>query len=341
MNKNNLKKLLLKNHNRFLKIYQEFYNIDLDAYFCDKAEASDFETNNKNEVIFKIDDLGYFDDIDQILLENNILNQKTIEAVKQEFNKDRIDSSFHHCADYIYSEFGKGGSDFNDLFFYEKTCHKTGRVLLLEDVWRFESDAYKSWIELEINASNKLIMLDLYDSASALNLAYNANKYGLRVYFERGRTLQEAVYFQFEILKATIQEINLFKREFTQKLEVMQQKVNDLNVDLHNAHKIQLEQDILDFIDENDLIIKGDVKKIKFDYIAKIEDGQITTNKGAVVPIEDAKNVLNKFLKGVNVTDQKIGAFTVNKIFEIQNTVFLRIGCHLIKIDNQLKQQLS
>lgn len=340
MNKQNLKKLLLKNHTRFLKIHQEFNDIDLNDYFAEKAKLKDFKINSyQDKISFKIDELDYFNDIDEILLENNISNKKTIEAIKEEFDENRINSSFNHCDDYIYDDIGAGVKGFDDLFYCwdAKKDYKSKK----RDGWQFDSDSYSSWVELDINANDKLTMLDIWSRGSGLNIAYNANKKGLRVYFEWGRTLEEAVNFQFEILKATIEEINLFKREFKQRLQVMQKAVNDLNDSLKNAHKQQLEQDILDYIDENSLIIEGDIEKIKFDYIAKIEEGQAITNKGAIVPIDDAKRVLNKFLEGLDIVNEKIGAFTVNKVFDIKNTIFLRIGCHLIKIDNELKQQLN
>lgn len=342
MNKQNLKKLLLKNHNRFLKIYKEFNNIDLNDYFGEIAKSKGFKTNSwHDKITFKIDDLDFYNDIDKILLENNILNKKTIEAIKEEFDENRINSSFNHCDDYIYDDIGAGVKGFDDLFYYDKMDYKTGKKTTVKDGWCFDSDSYSSWVELDINANDKLTMLDSWSRGSGLDIAYNANKKGLRVYFEWGRTLEEAVNFQFEILKATIEEINLFKREFKKRLQAMQEAVNDLNDSLKNAHKQQLELDILDYIEENSLIIEGDIEKIKFDYIAKIEDGQAITNKGAIVPIDDAKRVLNKFLEGLDIVNEKIGAFTVNKVFDIKNIIFLRIGCHLIKIDNEIKQQLN
>lgn len=342
MTKQNLKKLLLKNHNRFLKIYKEFNNVDLNDYFGEIAKSKGFKTNCwQNKITFKIDDLDFYDDIYKILLENKILNKKTIEAVKEEFNDNRINSSFNHCNDYLFDFFGDNVDNFNDLFYYDKMDYKTGKKITVKDGWCFDSDSYSSWVELDINANNNLTMLDGYSSGSGLDIAYNANNEGLRVYFEGGRTLKEAVNFQFEILQATIEEINLFKREFKKRLQAMQEAVNDLNDSLKNAHKQQLELDILDYIEEHSLIIEGDIEKIKFDYIAKIEEGQAITNKGAIVPIDDAKRVLNKFLEGLDIVNEKIGAFTVNKVFDIKNIIFLRIGCHLIKIDNELKQQLN
>lgn len=334
--KQNLKKLLIKNHARFLKIHQEFNDIDLNEYFAQLAKSKGFKTNNnQDKIIFDINEIDYFDDIDAILLENKIFNKETIEAIKQEFDKSRINSSFEHCCDYFdyRNELGQGVDNFENLFY-----HKSGGR---KNDWDYNSNNYKSWIELKIDADNKLSMLDYWNNFGAARAAIHAKEQGLRFYFEGGRTLPEAVAYQFEILKETIKEFNQFKHNFYKRLKAMKQAADHLNEDLKYLHKNQLEQDILSFIEENSLIIEGDIEKIKFDFIAKIEDGQAITNKGAIVPIEDAKRVLKRFLDGLEVVGEKIGAFTVNKVFDIKETVFLRIGCHLIKIDNELKQQLN
>jgi hypothetical protein len=46
MNKKNLKKLLLKNHNRFLKIYKQFNNVDLNDYFGEIAKSKGFKNRS-------------------------------------------------------------------------------------------------------------------------------------------------------------------------------------------------------------------------------------------------------------------------------------------------------
>ena len=333
--KKNFKKLLTKNHARFLKIHQEFNNIDLNEYFGQLAKSKGFKTNNnQDKIIFDINEIDYFDDIDAILLENKIFNKETIEAIKQEFDESRINSSLEHCQDYFnsHNELGLGVDNFEKLFYYERGGKKND--------FDFDGDRYKSWVELKINADNRLSMLDYWNNFGAARAAIYAKEQGLRFYFEGGRTLPEAVTYQFEILKETIKEFNQFRHDFYKRLEAMKQAVDHLNEDLKYLHKNQLEQDILSYIEENSLIITGDIENIKFDYIAKIQDGQAITNKGAIVPIEDAKRVLKRLLEGLEVVGEKIGVFTVNKVFDIKETVFLRIGCHLIKIDNQLKQQL-
>jgi len=335
MNKANLKKLLIKNHARFLAIHQEFNDIDLNEYFGQKAKSKGFKTNNnQDKIIFNIDEIDYFNDIEAILLENKIFNKETIEAVKKEFDESRLNSSFEHCSDYFdyHNDLGQGVDNFENLFYHERGGSKND--------WDFESNSRDSWVELEINANNKLSMLDYWNNSGAIKAAINAINQGLRFYFEGGRTLPEAVAFQFDILKETIREFNDFRHDFNKRLEVMKQAVDYLNEDLKCLHKNQIEQDILSYIEENSLIITGEIEKIKFDYIAKIEAGQAITNKGAIVPIDDAKRVLKRFLDGLEVVGEKIGVFTVNKVFDIKETVFLRIGCHLIKIDNELKQQL-
>lgn len=335
MKKANLKKLLIKNHARFLKIHQEFNGIDLNEYFGQLAKSKGFKTNNnQDKIIFNIDEIDYFNDIEAILLENKIFNKETIEAIKQEFDESRLNSSFEHCNDYFdyHNDLGQGVDNFENLFYHERGSNKND--------WDFEGDSYKSWVELEINANNKLSMINTFCDWGAIQAGHWTMDKSLRFYFEGGRTLAEAVAFQFEILKETIREFNDFRHDFNKRLEAMKQAVDYLNDDLKYLHKNQIEQDILSYIEENSLIITGEIEKIKFDYIAKIEAGQAITNKGAIVPIEDAKRVLKRFLDGLEVVGEKIGVFTVNKVFDIKETVFLRIGCHLIKIDNELKQQL-
>ena len=333
--KQNLKKLLIKNHARFLAIHREFNDVDLNEYFGQKAKSKGFKTNNnQDKIIFNIDEINYFNDIEAILLENKIFNKEAIEAIKQEFDESRLNSSFEHCNDYFdyHNDLGQSVDNFENLFYHERGSNKND--------WDFESNSRDSWIELEINANNRLSMLDSWNYSGAIEAGAKAINRGLRFYFEGGRTLAEAVAFQFEILKETIREFNDFRRDFNKRLEAMKQAVDYFNDDLKYLHKNQVEQDILSYIEENSLIITGEIEKIKFDYIAKIEDGQAITNKGAIVPIDDAKRVLKRFLDGLEVVGEKIGVFTVNKVFDIKETVFLRIGCHLIKIDNELKQQL-
>jgi hypothetical protein len=268
------------------------------------------------------------------LLENKIFNKETIEAVKKEFDESRLNSSFEHCNDYFdyHNDLGQGVDNFENLFYHERGSNKND--------WDFESNSRDSWVELEIYANNKLSMIDTFCDWGGVEAGHWTMYKSLRFYFEGGRTLAEAVAFQFEILKETIREFNQFRHDFNKRLEAMKQAVDNLNEDLKYLHKNQVEQDILSYIEENSLIITGEIEKIKFDYIAKIEAGQAITNKGAMVPIEDAKRVLKRFLDGLEVVDEKIGVFRVDKFFDIKETVFLSIGCHLIKIDNELKQQL-
>ena len=313
MNKANLKKLLIKNHARFLKIHQEFNDIDLNEYFGQKAKLKGFKTNhNQDKIIFDINEIDFFNDIEAILLENKIFNKETIEAIKKEFDESRLNSSFEHCGDYFdyHNDLGQAVDNFENLFYHERSSNKND--------WDFGSNSRGSWVELEISANNKLSMLDYWNNSGAIKTAINAIDKGLRFYFEGGRTLPEAVAFQFDILKETIEEFNQFRHDFNKRLEAMKQAVDYLNEDLKYLHKNQVEQDILSYIEENSLIITGEIEKIKFDYIAKIEAGQAITNKGAMVPIEDAKRVLKRFLDGLEVVDEKIGVFRVDKVFDIK-----------------------
>lgn len=330
----NLKKLFYKNHKRIMDLYNEFNVPSLDEYFAKKAEEGGYTTGGYYETIrFNLNELDCYDDLDEALMEMEITNQKAIELIKEEFDESRLESTYYHAID-CYNEFlfNRYDDDFADLFYYKDNQGKN-------QFYGWKVDGLT--IDIELMADDKLEMLNGYNHHGLLSYANDIINKGLRYYFNRGLNLREAVDYQFELLLDTYKELNRYKRELRKRLEVMKQHVENCNNYAKTVYADQLRSDIADYIEENSLIIAGDIEKIKFDYIAKIEDGMATTNKGAVVPIEDAKKVLDNFLSGINIINNKIGSFTVNKIFEIKDTIFIRIGCHLIKIDDQIKQQLT
>lgn len=329
----NLKKLFHKNHKRIMDLYNEFNNLNLDEYFAEKAEEQGFALNGyRDKIRFSLNELDCYDDPEETLMEMEITNQKAIELIKEEFDESRVESTYYHAVD-RYNEllFNKEDPDFNELFYYEDNQGNSQF-----HCWEIDGDT----IELELMANDKLDMLNRNNNYNLLNYADDVISEGLRYYFNGGFDLRRVVDLQFELLLDTFKELNRYKRELKERLEAMKQHVKNCNNYAETIYAEQLRSDIADYIAENSLIISGDVEKIKFDYIAKIENGKAITNKGAVVPVEDAKKVLEKFLKGLNVVNDRIGSFTINKVFNLKDVVFLRIGCHLIKIDNEIKQQL-
>jgi hypothetical protein len=108
----------------------------------------------------------------------------------------------------------------------------------------------------------------------------------------------------------------------------------------------QLRFDIHDYIDANDILLDDSeddqkLSKLKLQTIAKIEDNRLTTDLGASVPLNEARNVLAKFMEGLNIVGDKVGAYQVKRIINIGDAIIIRIGCHLIKIDAELKNQLA
>jgi hypothetical protein len=329
----NLKKLFYKNHKRIMGIYNEFNNLNLDEYFAEKAKKQGFNLNGYcDRIRFSLNELESYGDLDDALIEMEITNQKAIELIKEEFDESRLESTYYHAVD-RYNEilYNKEDYDFSELFYYKDNQGKSQF-----HCWEIDGDT----IELELMADDKLDMLNKYNNYNLLSFGNDIISKGLRYYFNRGLDLREVVDHQFEVLLDTVKELNRYKRELKKRLEAMKQHVENCNNYAETVYAEQLRSDIADYIEENSLIISGDVEKIKFDYIAKIDNGKAITNKGAVVPVEDAKRALEKFLSGVNIINNTIGSFTVKKIFEIKDVIFIRIGCHLIKIDEQIKQQL-
>lgn len=62
--------------------------------------------------------------------------------------------------------------------------------------------------------------------------------------------------------------------------------------------------------------------------IFRIQGNEIHTSRGAIVPLQDAKNLMAKIMKSKAKTGDKIGAFNLTSI---QNDI-VRIGCHTFSL---------
>lgn len=332
-NRKILKKLFFKNQKRLLEIQEIIDKTNLDYVSADWI-AKKLNLNDKKlmggKIYFALENPNFFDadGIDEILLRNGIINKNAKKLIKSEFSYYRLESSYNHFLDYSYEDLGAGVNGFDIVFF--TNGNKVG--------WEYKDYSYNTAIEMDINLIDSLqqnsgqYSYEIFDCYSFKETRY---------FFKNGATLGEAVKLQFKILLEFMRDLNSFKKEFIEKVEMMRSAVSDLNSLLENGHEMQVEEDILDFVQENKLIIDGDIDKIEFDFIAEVEGDKVKTNKGAIVNLSDAKRVLNEILTGLDVVGKKIGLYTINKAYFIKNTLFIRIGCHLIKIDDNLKNQLK
>jgi hypothetical protein len=327
MNKN--LKQFIKNHNRILQlqeIFQGYGRLEIAKRFTN-LENFDFSTN-QGSIQIGLNNINYCD-IDKAIINLEIINPQTIKLIKENINEN---DSFEHSSSYIFEGFGESVEDFNKRFYFKNK--KNIEQDFEFDGWRYDSSCVKS----------KLFELDNkfnYQDFAWRNLEYLTKINNYQDLIQNVRIYKS---FDSDIIcgqKAfLIDSLNLIK-DFVYNLRSMLKAIEFYNEEAETAAQDQLENDIEEFIENHNLLKAGDVEKLKFDFIAKIEGEEITTNKGAKAPLDDCKKALEVFKSGGNLEGLKLGIYTINKIFNIKENVFFRAGCHLIKIDNHLINQLA
>ena len=307
-----LKKHYRKNLDIIEKIQEYIYNAD--EYADEYADKIKKEISScykvKNEDYYKLN--FYFDigTLDCNLYDSESYKKAKDEvklALETEFNDERLSMTLEHCGDYVWNDILETFKTENIKMEYtDQVYNGTGIKVTID------------YAELEDIAD--------YD----LDTIRQLKNY-------RESRLEGAVEEQRRLLK----DFRLFKNQLKAKINKMKQLVTEAKSNIKYCGQNQLEYDIESYLEENQHIIEKNVEKIKFDYIAEIKEGKIITNKKAVVDFAKAKDLLKKFLAGENIIGELIGNFTILKVFDIKNIVFIRIGCHLIKIDKNLINQLS
>jgi len=327
MNKN--LKQFIKNHNRILQlqeIFQENGRLEVAKRFTN-LENFDF-TTHKESVQIALNDINYCN-IDQAIINLEIINPQTIKLIKENINES---DSFEHSSSYIFEGFGESVEDFYKRF-YSKNKKNIEQYFEFDN-WGYNSSCVKS----------KLFELD--DKFNYQDFAWKKLEYLTKINNYQDLIKNVRIYksFDSDIISGQraflIDSLNLIK-DFVYNLRSMLKAVEFHNEAVETVAQDQLENDIEEFIENHNLLKDGDIEKLKFDFIAKIEGEEITTNKGAKAPLDDCKKALEVFKSGGSLEGLKLGVYTINKIFNIKENVFFRAGCHLIKIDNHLINQLA
>lgn len=128
--------------------------------------------------------------------------------------------------------------------------------------------------------------------------------------------------------------------------KLLEQLEEEIKLFKQNAKKYLIEQltsEVDEFI-ENEFGIEVAIEKAeKGDYsglntIVNIQNSYALTNLNAKVPLNAVKAVLKAMQHGKNVINQKIGAFTINRVVTRLNDTYVKIGCHLFSLNQTLKQ---
>lgn len=284
----------------------ELTNCDIDIDISKWDREEEIKLNLKYK--FYNLDYCYLKDI----IKDKGYSQEAIEMLEEEFCEDRIDGSYEHANDIAWDNIDY---DFNEAVGKENV--------------EVGSDSYYNFFYINIHNND----IDLY--CDDLIDLYNIKTKGYL--FKKHGSLDNVVEAQKTMIK------NFFKAK--RNLDRLLRELEEVNISakaiLETMHSQQLEEDVQRFILENNLIMTSNADNIKYDYIEKFIGNELVTNKGARVPIEEAKNILQAFKNGEDILNKKVGAFTIRKIFNISDNIFIRIGCHLIRINQELESKLA
>jgi len=314
-------KQFIKNHNRILKLRAIFKysegRIEIAKRF---TKLNNFTFNsNKESIEIKLNDIDYCN-IDDAILSLGIINKDTIEQIKENVNED---DSFEHAKDYLFRDFGCSSDGFYKRFYYKKFDYSKKKEVVEEDFqftdWGYSQNGITSEnFELDNKFCEQDFCRYYLDELTPIN-NYQDLIRNVRIYNK----------FDNDIIggqRGFLSDSYHYIKNFVYDLRAMLEQIRFFNIEAETGVQYQLESDIENYLDNEGLLKDGDIEKVKFDYIAKIEGEEIITNKGAKAPLDDCKKALEVFKSGGSLEGLKLGVYTINKIFNIKESIFFEQG---------------
>jgi len=329
-------KQFIKNHNRILNLQTIFKDSEARVEIAKRfTKLNNFTFNsNKESIEIKLNDIDYCN-IDDAILSLGIINKDTIEQIKENVNED---DSFEHAKDYLFQDFGCSSDGFYKRFYYKKFDYSKKKEVVEEDFqftdWGYSQNGITSEnFELDNKFCEQDFCRYYLDELTPIN-NYQDLIRNVRIYNK----------FDNDIIggqRGFLSDSYHYIKNFVYDLRAMLEQIRFFNIEAETGAQYQLESDIENYLDNEGLLKDGDIEKVKFDYIAKIEGEEIITNKGAKAPLDDCKKALEVFKSGGSLEGLKLGVYKINKIFNIKESIFFRAGCHLVRIDDNLINQLA
>ena len=355
----NQKKLLLKNYKKICQIARNLHDVELEGgidklvldIFLKRGYGDSIERVERDQYRLFFDlkepDLVNGGDITNICNERGIYDQNIIDQISDTLEYGQTTNN--HTLGILEDCFGKYVDDFDKYNYvsYDKLNKVTGKIeeVILYDKPLYNISAWNNWVYSELAPSEYI------DSQSDLIIELQTIKdFGIRALFS-GKyydfnqftidgTLEGAVKFSFEVLNNVIFNIKKFREVALSAFKTIKLAVEDYELRSKELAMDLLRDDIDDLIESNNFILTDDINKIRVQTIVKIENGNLITDRRATVPLVEARSALLKFMEGIDIVGDYIGEYRVSKIINIKDNILVRIGCHLIKIDEQLKSQL-
>jgi len=315
--KNKKLKNFIKKHNQLVKVIKSYREGELEEHYQNKFLGDLFRGGQMK--LQELDYICFYTAIENL----NITNQDTIDLIREEVNGD---FSYHHASEQAWSDFENAiKEDWYDKIYTENGTRE-------RPLYQFEHHYSTTYIKSDLFELHEFEDLQYCKDFTAIN--------NIKDCFNNLKIYQKDSYDIYEWQKHLINEVISYIRQYKKRLKSM----GEACINYNNSTTLpqdQFESDIQSYIEEYNLIINENINKIKFDYIDRIDGDNIITNKGATAPLLDCKKALEVYEKGENIEGLRLGAYTIKKIFNIKDNIFLRAGCHLIKIDSNLINQLA
>lgn len=269
------------------------------------------------------------------------LNEEQQAEVLEEFNDDRLNGMFYHFLEDSQNSFREDLDNKENPYYYfldKKDIGFYGRGgghLCLGSIDNFtlevgdtEVGNYPIWNWDRTNGS--------YYTFNSETLIQDFKEYF-------GVTTQKEIYdaIQEDIKNGDIGYYYKKAIENKNLLEKLESEITEFKANAKEYLIEHLNNEIDMFIENQfgiDLAIekaeKGDYSSI--DNIKTIENSYLVTNRNAKAPLNEVKNVIKLLIKGYDIQNKKIGAFTINKIVKKEKDTYIKIGCHLFSLNQTL-----
>jgi uncharacterized protein YciU (UPF0263 family) len=155
---------------------------------------------------------------------------------------------------------------------------------------------------------------------------------------------REQRYTNFNSVKEVLEQINYWTErfDFAQKaVEFVNEYIKSVTSDWKNVLLGQLDHEIEEFLSDN-FSIEERIREgvAKFDTLVKIDGNYAVTNQNAHAPVDEIKSIITDYRNGQRVDGRKVGHYTINQIFKIEDEDYFKIGCHLFRLKD-VEQKLA
>ena len=155
---------------------------------------------------------------------------------------------------------------------------------------------------------------------------------------------REHSWANYDSAKEVLDQIDYWTERFSfaqRAVEFVQDYIESVTSGWKDILLHQLDHEIDEFLSDN-FSIEERVREgvAKFDTLVKIEGNCAVTNQNAHAPVDEIKTIIADYRSGQRVDGRKVGHYTINQVFKIEDEDYFKIGCHLFRL-RDVEQKLA